>query len=105
MLGAGFVRSRRREKVVRSLGSWAPGGDGFGFNRREVLAGSIGAGALVALPDLGVGDLPGARSGQSAKTALRYVFLYGTPGPAPSGSLVATTFPETRTLEAATTSL
>jgi len=97
MLGAGFVRSRRREKAARSSGPWVPGGDGFGLNRREVLAGSIGAGALVALPDLGVGDLPGARSGQSAKTALRYVFLYGTPGPAPSGSLVATTFPVSRT--------
>jgi hypothetical protein len=88
------VRSRRREKAVRSLGPSSPGSDGFGLNRRKVLAGSIGAGALVALPDLRIGDLLGARSGQSEQAALRYVFLYGTPGPASSGSLVATSFPE-----------
>jgi hypothetical protein len=87
------VRSRRREKAVRSSG---PGGDGFGLNRREVLAGSIGAGALVALPDLGIGGLSGARTGKSGQAALRYVFLYGTPGPATSGSLVATSYPVSR---------
>jgi hypothetical protein len=91
------VRSRRREKAVRSLGPSSEGGDGFGLNRREVLAGGIGAGALVALPDLRIGDLLGTRSGQSSQAALRYVFLYGTPGPAPGGSLVATTFPASRT--------
>jgi hypothetical protein len=97
------VRSRRREKAVRSSdpsSPWRPrgqGGDGFGLNRREVLAGGIGAGALVALPDLRIGDLSGARSGPSGQAALRYVFLYGTPGPAPGGSLVATTFPASRT--------
>jgi hypothetical protein len=91
------VRSRRREKAVRPSGPSGPGSDGFALNRREVLAGSIGAGALVALPDLRIGDLLGARSGQSGHAALRYVFLYGTPGPAPGGSLVATTFPASRT--------
>jgi hypothetical protein len=90
------VRSRRREKAVRSSGLSGlsgPGGDGFGLNRREVLAGSIGAGALVALPDMGIGNLSGARTGKSGKAALWYVFLYGTPGPASSGSLVAARFP------------
>jgi len=66
------------------------------LNRREVLAGSIGAGALVALPDLGIGDLSAARPGKSGQTASRYVFLYGTPGSASSGSLVAATFPVSR---------
>ncbi len=88
------MRSRRREKAARSFG---PGGDGFGLNRREVLAGSIGAGALVALPDLGISGLSDARRGKSGQAALRYVFLYGTPGPATSGSLVATSFPVSRT--------
>jgi hypothetical protein len=89
------VRSRGREKAIRSL---VPGDDGFGLSRREVLAGGIGAGALVALPDMGIGDLSGARAGKSRLTASRYVFLYGTPtpGPAASGSLVATTFPVSR---------
>jgi len=90
------VRSRRPEKAVRSLGPLGlrvPGRDGFGLNRREVLAGSIGAGALVALPDMGIADLSGDRPGKSGKAALRYVFLYGTPGPASSGSLVAARFP------------
>jgi len=66
------------------------------LNRREVLAGSIGAGALVALPDLGIGDLSGARPGKSGQTASRYVFLYGTPGSASSGSVVAARFPVSR---------
>jgi len=93
------VRSRRREKEVRSLASWGcrvPGGDGFGLNRREVLAGSIGASALVALPDLGLGGLSGARPGKSGQGASRYVFLYGTPRSASSASLVVTRFPVSR---------
>ncbi len=86
------MRSRRRENAARSFG---PGGNGFEPSRREVLAGSIGAGALLALPDLGMGGRPGARPGKSGRAALRYAFLYGTPdpGPAPSGSLVATMCP------------
>jgi hypothetical protein len=87
------VRSRRREKAVRSFG---PGGDGFGLSRREVLVGGIGAGALVALPDLGTGERFGAPPGESGQAALRYVFLYGTPGAASSGSLAATVFPVSR---------
>ncbi len=87
------MRSRRRENAV---GSFGPGGDRFGLSRREVLAGGIGAGALLALPDLGMGDRLGARPGKSGRAALRYAFLYGTPDPAPSGSLVAARFPVSR---------
>ncbi len=88
------MRSRRQENAVRSFG---PGDDGFGLSRREVLAGSIGAGALLALPDLGTGGRL-ARPGKSGRAALRYAFLYGTPdpGPAPSGSLVAARYPVSR---------
>jgi len=90
------VRSRGRGNAVRAFG---PDRDGFGLSRREVLAGSIGAGALLALPDLGMGGRLGARPGKSGRAALRYAFLYGTPdpGPAPSGSLVATMYPVSRT--------
>ena len=89
------MRSRRRENAVRSFGT---GGDGSGLSRREVLAGSIGAGALLAVPDLGMGGRLGARPGKSGRPALPYAFLYGTPdpGPAPSGSLVATMCPVSR---------
>jgi hypothetical protein len=97
------VRSRRREKAVRSLGPWGsgvPGGDGFGLNRREVLVGGLGAGALVALPDLDIGNLSGTRPRKSGQVASRYVFLYGTPESASSGTLVATRFPVSRVASA-----
>ncbi len=86
------MRSRGRER------SFGAGSDGLGLSRREVLTGGIGAGALLALPDLGMGGRLGARPGKSGRAALRYAFLYGTPdpGPAPSGSLVATMFPVSR---------
>ena len=89
------MRSRRQGNAVRSLG---PGDGGFGLSRREILAGSIGAGAVLALPDLGMGGRLGARPGKSGRAALRYAFLYGTPdpGPAPSGALVATMCPVSR---------
>ena len=89
------MRSRRQENAVRSFGA----GGGLGPSRREVVAGSIGAGALLALPDLGMGRRPsGGRPGKSGRAALRFAFLYGTPdpGPAPSGSLVAARFPVSR---------
>jgi hypothetical protein len=86
------VRSGRLANAVRSFG---PGGDGFGVSRRGVLAGGIGAGALLALPDLGFGGRLGARPGVSGGAGLRYAFLYGTPDldPAPSGSLIAARCP------------
>lgn len=95
MLGAGLVRSRRNENAVRSF---SPDGDGFGLSRRNVLTGSIGAGALLALPDLGMGGRLGGRPSKSDRAALQYAFVYGTPdpGPASSGSLVATMYPVAR---------
>ena len=88
------MRSRRQGNAVRSFG---PVGDGFGVSRREVLAGSIGAGAILALPDLH-GGRPGARPGKSGQAASRYAFLYGTPdpGPAPSAALAAAMCPASR---------
>ena len=89
------MRSRRNENAVRSF---SRGGDGFGLSRREVLTGSIGAGALLALPDLGMGGRSGGRPSKSGRAAVQYAFLYGTPdpGPASSGSLVATMYPVSR---------
>jgi hypothetical protein len=89
------VRSRRRRQPVRPFG---PDGDGFGLSRRDVLAGGIGAGALLALPDLGLGS-SGARPGVSGRAGARYTFVYGTPDldPAPNGSLVAAMCPASRT--------
>ena len=88
------MRSRKRGNSVWPLG---PGG-GSRLSRREVLAGGIGAGALLALPDLGPGARPGARPGVSGRAAERYAFVYGTPdlGEVPSGSLVAAMCPPSR---------
>ncbi len=81
------MRSQRRGKSVWPVG---PGG-GSGLSRRRVLAGGTGAGALLALPDLGLGGRPGV----SGRTAGRYAFVYGTPDldEVPSGSLVAAMCP------------
>lgn len=88
------MRSRRLENSVWPRG---PGG-GPGLSRRRVLAGGIGAGSLLALPDLGLGARPGARPGASGRTADRYALVYGTPdlGEVPSGSLVAAMCPSSR---------
>jgi hypothetical protein len=57
----------------------------LGVSRREVLAGGVGAGALIALPDLSMGSrsaAPSAGTGASAASAgsgARFVLLYGTP--------------------------
>jgi hypothetical protein len=95
------VRSRKRRNPVRISG---PGSGGRSLSRREVLAGGIGTGALLALPDLGLGGRPDAQagvsgSGASGGAALRYAFLYGTRDvdPAPGGSLVAAARPASRT--------
>jgi hypothetical protein len=85
------VRSRGWRNAVRSAG---PGGDDFGPSRRRVLAGGIGAGAVLALPDLGLDGRLGAQPGASDRAASRYAFLYGTPDPDPGdGSLVAAICP------------
>jgi hypothetical protein len=57
----------------------------------------MGAGALLALPDLG--GRPGTRPVTSAKATSRFAFVYGTPAPgaAPSGSLAAAKSPLSKT--------
>ena len=89
------MRSWRWGNAVRSRD---PGGNGFEPSRRHVLAGGIGAGALLALPDLGLGGRSGVRLSASDQAAFRYAFLYGTPdpGPASDGSLVAAICPASR---------
>jgi hypothetical protein len=93
------VRSRKRRNSVRSFG---PGGGGAALGRREVLAGGIGTGALLALPDLGSAVRSAVRSdvkpGASGQAAARYAFVYGTPDvdDVPSGSLVAAMCPPSR---------
>jgi hypothetical protein len=91
------VRSQRWGNAVRSPG---PGDDAFEPSRRRVLAGGIGAGALLALPDLGFGG----GSGVSNQVASRYAFLYGSPDPddAPDGSLVAAMDPAAQTTSSLT---
>jgi hypothetical protein len=89
------VRSRKRGKSVWPRG---PGGSVSAPSRREVLAGGIGAGALLALPDLSSGVSSGARPVVSGHAAARYAFVYGTPDldEVPSGSLVAAMYPPPR---------
>jgi hypothetical protein len=89
------VRSRKRGNSVWPRG---PGGGGSAPSRREVLAGGIGAGALLALPDLSSGVSSGARPVVSGRAAERYAFVYGTADPdaVPTGSLVAAMYPPPR---------
>ena len=89
------MRSWRRAGAASPLGSAR---DGLGLNRREILAGGIGAGALIALPDLGLSSHPGARPAVSDGAASRHAFLYGTPDPgsSPGASVVAVMCPASR---------
>jgi hypothetical protein len=93
------VRSRKRGKSVRPPG---PGGGGSALSRREVLVGGIGAGALLALPDLGSGVRSAGQSGVSGRAAPRYAFVYGTPDPdeVPDGSLAAAMYQPSRAASA-----
>jgi hypothetical protein len=68
-----------------------------------MLAGGIGAGALIALPDISlarpVSGLPSSgNSASSASSASSYVLLYGTPGSSPyhGGSFAAAQAPKVR---------
>jgi hypothetical protein len=71
---------------------------GPSLGRRELLAGGIGAGALIALPDFWRTDSRGARSTVSGNSAGRHVFLYGVlqSGSSPGGSVAATVSPTSR---------
>jgi hypothetical protein len=85
------MRSRWRQGRASLLG---PGHDGSGPSRRDMLAGSIGTGALIALPDLGLSGRPHGRPAGSGESGRRYTFLYGTLDPAASGgSVVAAAYP------------
>jgi hypothetical protein len=89
------MRSRRREGAASPFGSVR---DSSGLSRREILTGGIGAGALIALPDLGLSGHPRGRPATSDGAAFRYAFLYGTPDPgsSPGASVVAVMCPAAR---------
>jgi hypothetical protein len=70
------------------------------LSRREILAGGVGAGALIALPDLSLAGRFGGRAvtsgapASSAKSASRYVLIYGVPdSSAPGASIEAAMSP------------
>jgi hypothetical protein len=78
---------------------WAgSAGHSPGPSRRKILAGGIGAGALIALPDVGLGGRSDARAFRSDRAAFRHTFLYGLPdrGSSPGPSLVAAMCPTSR---------
>jgi hypothetical protein len=83
------VRSLRAAAAQGGLASRA-----LAISRREMLAGGIGAGALIALPDLSGTASPAA----PASSGSRYVLLYGTPEstPFPGGSVAAALSPAAR---------
>ena len=85
----------RREGATSPVGA---GRDGSGLSRREILAGGIGAGALIALPDLGLSGRSGKRPLISQRAAYRHAFLYGIPDPgsSPAASLAAARYPVSR---------
>src|SRR5215469_1665667 len=82
--------------ALRKARSATSSGAALRLSRREMLAGGIGAGALIALPDL---SLAGRAAGRSARSAgpggpgSRHVLLYGTPQaePFPGGSAAKVT--------------
>jgi len=92
------VRSRMRVSTDRRRGA---GRDGFRVGRREVLTGSVGTGALLALPNLNLGSHPAAKrhAADSSGTFGQYTFVYGTPdlGKDLAGSLVAASYPAPKT--------
>jgi hypothetical protein len=90
-----IMRFRRREGAAGLFGSAR---DGSGLSRREILAGGIGTGALIALPYLDPGGRSGVRPAVSGGDAFRYAFLYGLPDPAtsPGASVMAVMCPASR---------
>jgi hypothetical protein len=68
------------------------------LTRRELLAGGIGVGALIALPDFSRARSREGRPAVSGNYTGRYVFVYGTlqSGASPGGSVAATVAPTSR---------
>jgi hypothetical protein len=90
------VRSLQRAR--RTIPSSSTGG-GLMVSRRGMLAGGIGAGALIALPDLSLHTRAQAGpAGASSGPGPGYVLLYGMPESAPSagGSISAAMSPVSR---------
>jgi hypothetical protein len=89
-----MLLSRKRLVAVGKSGA---GRQGSGPSRREVLAGGVGAGALLALPIPAGSQSPAsaASGGSAATTSSWYAFLYGTPdtSPYPGGSVLAARAP------------
>jgi hypothetical protein len=90
-----FVRSLQRTAAAAQEGLASRA---LVVSRREMLAGGIGAGALIALPDLSATRPGAAGRAASASSGSRYVLLYGTPEsrPFPGGSVAAAMSPVTR---------
>jgi hypothetical protein len=88
-----YVRSLQR--AAKPTQSESTGG-GRTVSRRGILAGGIGAGVLIALPDLSLALRARAQTDASAGAGPRYVLLYGTPETPPStgGSVAAALSPE-----------
>lgn len=82
-----------------AAGPFHSGHPASGPSRREVLAGGVGAGALLALPvtmhDASPGSGSAAPAGSIASNGSWYAFLYGTPesSPYPGGSFMAAKSP------------
>jgi hypothetical protein len=70
------MRSLRRDGADSPVGA---GHDGSGLSRREILAGGIGAGALIALPDLGLSGRSGRRPLISERLPFRHAFFTASP--------------------------
>lgn len=74
--------------------------DALAVSRRGILAGGLGAGALLALPDLSLGGHPASRSASSTVSSgsARFVLVYGVPeNNGPGGSVAAAMSPALRT--------
>jgi hypothetical protein len=90
------VRSLQRAGAAASPGS----SRALGLSRREILAGGVGAGALIAVPDLSLSGRASTRSAGPAASGAsdpgsRFVLLYGTPPtkPFPGGSVASALSP------------
>jgi hypothetical protein len=86
------MRALKRARAAISPGT-------AGLSRREMLAGGVGVGALVALPDLSLADRAAGRSASAAGPGSRHVLLYGTPETTtfPGGSVASALSPASRT--------